>query len=171
MFMAYPGVFYVDDGQIFRAMQRAGEIGALICMHAENGIAIDVLVQQALAEGHTAPIYHALTRPPSAEAEATHRADRLAEMAGAPVYIVHLSRQRGAREGGRGARPRPAGVRRDLPAVPVPVAATNYEEPGFEGAKYVCARRCAQGSTRRRCGAGCAPTTCRWSPPTTARSA
>jgi dihydropyrimidinase len=94
MFMAYPGVFLVDDQQIFRAMQRAGELGALITMHAEIGLPIDVLVQQALAAGHTAPIYHALTRPEVAEATGTERAIALAEMAGVPVYMVHLSAQR-----------------------------------------------------------------------------
>jgi dihydropyrimidinase len=98
MFMAYPGVLFVDDGQIFRGMQRAGEIGALICMHAENGIPIDILVQQALAKGHTAPVYHALTRPQVAEAEGTHRAICLAEMANAPVYIVHLSAERALKQ-------------------------------------------------------------------------
>src|SRR5262249_49511611 len=94
LFMAYPGVLMTDDGQIFRAMQRAKDLGALICMHAENGLAIDVLVQQALANGHTAPKYHSLSRPQVAEAEDTHRAIALAEMAGAPVYIVHLSASR-----------------------------------------------------------------------------
>src|ERR1700720_2736054 len=74
LFMAYPGVLMVDDGTIFKAMQRTANNGALICMHAENGSAIDVMVQQALAEGKTAPIYHALTRPTMAEAEAVHRA-------------------------------------------------------------------------------------------------
>jgi dihydropyrimidinase len=98
MFMAYPGVLMVDDGQIFRGMQRAGEIGALICMHAENGIPIDVLVQQALAKGHTSPKYHAITRPQIAEAEGTHRAICLAEMANAPVYIVHLSAERALKQ-------------------------------------------------------------------------
>jgi len=94
MFMAYPGVFLVDDQQIFRAMQRAGELGALITMHAEIGLPIDVMVQKALAEGKTAPIYHALTRPEVAEATGTERAIALAEMAGVPVYMVHLSAQR-----------------------------------------------------------------------------
>src|SRR4030095_10715615 len=91
LFMAYPGVFLVDDGTIFKAMTAAGENGGLICMHAENGVVIDVLVKRALAEGKTAPKYHALTRPTKAEAEGVHRAIALAEMANAPVYIVHLS--------------------------------------------------------------------------------
>ena len=91
LFMAYPGVFMMDDGSIFRAMQRSGEVGATICMHAENGGVIDVLVKQALARGEKAPKYHALTRPARAEAEAVHRAIAMAEIANVPVYIVHLS--------------------------------------------------------------------------------
>src|SRR5947207_2306042 len=91
MFMAYPGVFLVDDATIFRAMKIAGDAGGLICMHAENGIIINEIIRHALAEGHTAPKYHALTRPTKAEAEGVHRAIAIAEMAGAQVYIVHLS--------------------------------------------------------------------------------
>lgn len=91
MFMAYPGVFYSTDGEIFRAMQKASENGATIMMHAENGIAIDVLIAQALERGETDPIYHGLVRKSILEGEATHRAIRLAELAGCPLYIVHLS--------------------------------------------------------------------------------
>ena len=91
LFMAYPGVFMLDDASIFRALLRTGKNGGTICMHAENGGVIDVLVKKALAEGKTAPKYHALTRPARAEAEATHRAIALAEMADVPIYIVHLS--------------------------------------------------------------------------------
>ncbi|HEX4008110.1 MAG TPA: dihydropyrimidinase [Acidobacteriaceae bacterium] len=91
LFMAYPGVLMVDDATIFKALQQTAKNGALICMHAENGSVIDVIVQQALAAGKTAPIYHALTRPTLAEAEAVQRAIAMAEMAGTPVYIVHLS--------------------------------------------------------------------------------
>src|ERR1700733_2062813 len=91
LFMAYPNVLMVDDGTIFKALQQTAKNGALVCMHAENGSAIDVIVQQALAEGKTAPVYHALTRPTRAEAEAVHRSIALAEIAGVPVYIVHLS--------------------------------------------------------------------------------
>ena len=89
--MAYPGVFMLDDASIFRAMRRTGKNGGTICMHAENGGVIDVLVKEALAQGQTAPKYHALTRPARAEGEATHRAIALAEIADVPVYIVHLS--------------------------------------------------------------------------------
>jgi dihydropyrimidinase len=91
LFMAYPGIFMLDDASIFKALLRTGRNGGTICMHAENGGVIDVLVQRALAEGKTAPKYHALTRPARAEAEATHRAIALAEIADVPVYIVHLS--------------------------------------------------------------------------------
>jgi dihydropyrimidinase len=91
MFMAYPGVFYSDDGQILQAMQKAAEDGATICMHAENGIAIDVLVQQALDRGETDPIHHGMVRKSILEGEATHRAIKLAELTGAQLYIVHLS--------------------------------------------------------------------------------
>jgi dihydropyrimidinase len=91
LFMAYPGVFYSDDGQILRAMQQASNNGALIAMHAENGIAIDVLAEQIASRGNTAPIYHGLSRPSRLEGEATNRAIQLALVAGAPVYFVHLS--------------------------------------------------------------------------------
>ena len=98
LFMAYPGVLMIDDGLMFRVMQHAAKLGALILIHAENGSAIDVIVAQALAEGKTAPHFHALTRSTQAEAEATHRAIALAEMAGATVYIVHLSNTDALRE-------------------------------------------------------------------------
>lgn len=91
LFMAYPGVFLADDATIFRAMSAAGERGGLICMHAENGIVINEIIKRFLAEGRTAPKYHALTRPTIAEAEGVHRAIAIAEMAESPVYIVHLS--------------------------------------------------------------------------------
>src|SRR3954452_11663287 len=91
MSMAYPGVFLVDDATIFRAMSAAGSRGGLICMHAENGIVINEIIKRAIEKGHTAPKYHALTRPTVAEAEGVHRAIAIAEMAESPVYIVHLS--------------------------------------------------------------------------------
>ena len=137
MFMAYPNVLYVDDAQIFRAMQRAGELGALICMHAENGIAIDVLVEQALAKGHTATIYHALTRPQIAEAEGTHRAICLAEMAGVPVYMVHLSAERALKQVVE-ARDRGLSVFAETCPQYLFLSQDDLARPGFEGAKYVC---------------------------------
>src|SRR5487761_1178298 len=91
MFMAYPGVFYATDGEILLAMQQAAKVGATVMMHAENGIAIDQLVAQALAQGRTEPVHHGLTRPPELEGEATSRAITLAKVANCPLYIVHLS--------------------------------------------------------------------------------
>jgi len=91
LFMAYKGVFLSDDGQIFRAFQKGAENGALMMMHAENGSVIDVLVQQALAAGDTGPVYHGLTRPWQMEEEATHRAIMIADVAGTPLYFVHVS--------------------------------------------------------------------------------
>ena len=93
LFMAYPGVLMIDDGLMFKVMQKAAALNALCCIHAENGSAIDIVVAQMLAEGKTAPHFHALSRSPKAEAEATHRAIALADMAGAAVYIVHLSNE------------------------------------------------------------------------------
>ena len=116
LFMAYPGIFMSDDATIFRALLRTKDNGAMICMHAENGSVIDVLIQKALAEGRTAPEWHALTRPMTAEAEATHRAIALSEMAGVPIYFVHLSAG-DALEEVRAARARTSGVRGNVPSI------------------------------------------------------
>ena len=136
LFMAYPGVFMLDDGSIFKALQRTSHNGGMICMHAENGSAIDVIVQQALAEGKKAPKYHALTRPTTAEAEATARAIALAEMAGAPIYIVHLSCN-DALEKVREARDRGLPVYAETCPQYLYLSLDNFDAPGFEGAKYV----------------------------------
>jgi dihydropyrimidinase len=136
LFMAYPGVFMLDDGSIFKALQRTSQNGGLVCMHAENGSAIDVIVQQALAEGKKAPKYHALTRPTTAEAEATARAIALAEMAGAPIYIVHLSCN-DALEKVREARDRGLPVYAETCPQYLYLSIENFDAPGFEGAKYV----------------------------------
>lgn len=136
LFMAYPGVLMVDDATIFRALKVAAKAGCLICIHAENGSVINLIVKETLARGRRAPKYHALTRPAAAEAEATGRAIALAEMAGAPIYIVHLScadalnKVRQARD-------------RGLPAYAETcpqylfLSIEDYDRPGFEGAKYV----------------------------------
>jgi dihydropyrimidinase len=136
LFMAYPGVFMLDDASIFRALLRTGQNGGTICMHAENGGVIDVLVKKALAEGKTAPKYHALTRPARAEAEATHRAIALAEIAGVPIYIVHLSAAE-ALEVVTEARDRGLPTYAETCPQYLFLSYDNYEEPGFEGAKYV----------------------------------
>jgi dihydropyrimidinase len=136
LFMAYPGVFMLDDASIFKAFRATAKNGGLVCMHAENGNAIDVIVQQALAEGKKAPKYHALTRPTTAEAEATGRAIALAEMAGAPVYIVHMSCNE-ALEKVREARDRGLPVYGETCPQYLYLSLENMEAPGFEGAKYV----------------------------------
>jgi dihydropyrimidinase len=136
LFMAYPGVFMLDDASIFRALLRTGSNGGTICMHAENGGVIDVLVKNALAEGKTAPKYHALTRPARAESEATHRAIALAEMADVPIYIVHLSAAE-ALEMVTEARDRGLPAFAETCPQYLFLSYDNYEEPGFNGAKYV----------------------------------
>ena len=136
LFMAYPGVLYVDDGTIYRAMRQAGENGTVVCMHAENGIVIDEIVKIALAEGKTEPKYHAMTRPTRMEAEGVHRAISIAEVAQVPVYIVHLSSS-DALEQVMLARNR--GVHAFAETCPQYLFLDDsyYEQEGFEGAKYV----------------------------------
>jgi dihydropyrimidinase len=136
LFMAYPGVFQVDDATIFRALLRTRENGGLICMHAENGGVIDTLVKEALRQGHTAPKYHALTRPTRAEGEATGRAIALAEMAGVPIYIVHLSCS-DALEKVKQARDMGLPAYAETCPQYLFLSYEDYEKPGFEGAKYV----------------------------------
>jgi dihydropyrimidinase len=91
MFMAYPGVMMADDAAIFQMLRQVGADGGMVALHAENGTVIDLLIKEALAAGHTAPRYHAMTRPAIMEGEATHRGIRLAELAEAPIYFVHVS--------------------------------------------------------------------------------
>ncbi|MFD8518983.1 dihydropyrimidinase [Streptomyces capillispiralis] len=136
-FMAYPGVFYSDDGQILRAMQRSAGNGGLIMMHAENGIAIDVLVEQALARGETDPRFHGEVRKALLEAEATHRAIRLAQVAGAPLYVVHVSATEALAELTR-ARDEGLNVFGETCPQYLFLSTDNLAEPDFEGAKYVC---------------------------------
>ena len=136
LFMAYPGVFMVDDQTIFRALRRTGDNGGLVCMHAENGGVIDELVKEALRKGQTAPKYHALTRPSRAEGEATGRAIALAEMARVPIYIVHLSAA-DALEKVRDARDMGLPAYAETCPQYLFLSYDNYEEPGFDGAKYV----------------------------------
>src|ERR1700712_1435368 len=143
LFMAYPGVFLSSDGQILQAMQTAAGNGGLIMMHAENGSAIDVLVQQALERGETAPYYHGITRPWQAEQEATHRAVMLADITGAPLYVVHVSAKQAL---ARIAEARNAGQNVFGETCPQylylsledNLAARSEEWGGFEGAKWVC---------------------------------
>ncbi|MDQ4082568.1 MAG: dihydropyrimidinase, partial [Actinomycetota bacterium] len=136
LFMAYKGAIMVDDETLFRSMQVAADSGALVMVHAEHGDAIDVLVKQALAEGHTEPHWHALTRPPETEGEATNRAIQLARVAGAPLYVVHVSCQEAVE---------PIALAREKGWNVWGETCTQYffvdysflERPDFEGAKYV----------------------------------
>ncbi len=136
LFMAYPGVLYVDDGTLYRVMRKAGEDGTVICMHAENGIVIDEIVKHALAEGKTAPKWHALTRPTRMEAEGVHRAIAIAEVAGVPVYIVHLS-SADALEQVVLARDRGVPAFAETCPQYLFLDHSYYEQEGFQGAKYV----------------------------------
>jgi dihydropyrimidinase len=137
MFMAYPGVFYATDGEILLAMQKATETGAMIMMHAENGIAIDQLVAQSLAAGRTDPVDHGLTRPPELEGEATHRAIQLAKVTGAPLYIVHLS-ARHALEAVAQARNAGQNVFAETCPQYLFLSLDDLARPDFEGSKFVC---------------------------------
>jgi dihydropyrimidinase len=151
LFMAYPGVFLSDDGQILRAMQKARDNGAVIMMHAENGPAIDVLVQQALARGETDPIHHGITRPTALEAEATNRAIALASVAtDCPLYIVHLSASQAlehvaeARDKGRNV------FAETCPQYLYLTLEDQLGAPGFEGAKWVCSTPLRSGHESHR---------------------
>src|SRR2546426_9741923 len=136
LFMAYKGALMVDDETLFRTMEVAAETGALIMVHAENGDAIDVLVKEALAAGHTEPKYHALTRPPETEGEATNRAIQLARVAGSPLYVVHVS-CREAVEPIASAREAGWDVHGETCTQYFFVDYSFLERPDFEGAKYV----------------------------------
>ena len=143
LFMAYPGVFLSSDGQILQAMQKGAENGGLIMMHAENGSAIDVLVQQALQRGDTAPYFHGTSRPWQMEEEATHRAIMLADVTGAPLYVVHVSAKQALAQI---AKARGAGQNVFGETCPQylylsledQLGARSDEWGGFEGAKWVC---------------------------------
>jgi len=136
LFMAYPGVLYVDDGTLYRAFRQAGENGTRICMHAENGIVIDEIIKAAVKDGKTSPIYHALTRPTRMEAEGVHRSIAIAEVAKVPLYIVHLSCADALEEVKR-ARLRGVDVVAETCPQYLFLDQSYYEKPEFEGAKYV----------------------------------
>ena len=138
LFMAYPGVFLADDGQILRAMQQAAGNGGLIMMHAENGLAIDVLAEQAFERGETSPVTHGYVRRKELESEATHRAIQLAKVGAAPLYIVHLSASEALEQV---AIARDAGMNVFAETCPQYLHFSleeHLDRPGFEGAAYVC---------------------------------
>ena len=136
LFMAYPGVLYVDDGTLYRTFRQAGENGTRICMHAENGIVIDEIIKRAVAEGKTEPRWHAKTRPTRMEAEGVHRAIAIAEVANVPLYIVHLSSSDALDEVKR-ARARGIDVMAETCPQYLLLDETIYDRPDFEGAKWV----------------------------------
>jgi dihydropyrimidinase len=136
LFTAYPGVFFSDDGAIFRAMQQTANNGGLIMMHAENGLAIDVVAGQDVAAGHTDPYYHGTSRSPVLEGEATNRVIRLAEVAGSPVYIVHLSARHALNEVRQA---RAEGLPAFAETCPQYLfLSLDDMRDGFNGAKFVC---------------------------------
>ncbi len=136
LFMAYKGAVMVDDDTLFRTMETAADTGALVMVHAENGDAIDIIVKRAVAEGKTAPIWHARTRPMETEAEATNRAVQLARVAGCRLYVVHVSCQPSVE---------PIALAREKGWDTWGETCTQYlfiddsalDQPGFEGAKYI----------------------------------
>ena len=136
LYLAYPGVLQVDDAAFFRALLGARECGALTLVHAENGGVIDVLVKRALARAETAPRHHALTRPPETEAEATARAISMATLAGAPLYVVHLSCA-AALAHVTAARDRGLPIHAETCPQYLFLSIADYDRPGFEGARYV----------------------------------
>lgn len=137
LFLAYKGRYQLSDDEFFRVCRKAAEVGLLPIVHAENGDVIEILVQEAIAAGNHAPIWHALTRPPEAEAEATDRAIRLAEMAGSPVYIVHVT-QRDALKAIADARTRGMPAYGETCIQYLFFTKAHLERPNFEGAKWVC---------------------------------
>jgi dihydropyrimidinase len=136
LFMAYKGAVMVDDETLFKAMEVASETGALVMVHAENGDAIDILVKRALAEGHTEPLWHARTRPPETEGEATNRAVQLARVAGAPLYVVHVSCKESI-EPIEIAREKGWDIWGETCTQYLFVDDSALDKPDFEGAKYV----------------------------------
>ena len=136
LFMAYPGVLYVDDGTLYRAFRQAGRNQTRVCMHAENGIVIDEIIKHAVAEGKTAPIWHARTRPTRMEAEGVYRSIAIAEVADVPLYIVHLSSSDALEEVKR-ARERGVDVMAETCPQYLLLDESYYEREGFEGAKWV----------------------------------
>ena len=136
LFMAYKGALMVDDATLYRAMEVAAQSGALVMVHAENGDVVDLLVREALAAGNTEPLYHALTRPPEAEGEATNRAIQLAHLAGAPLYVVHVT-CREAVEPIAAAREKGWDVWGETCTQYFFNSLDDIAKPNFEGAKYV----------------------------------
>lgn len=170
MFMAYPESLMVDDAAIFRTMRTVGDRGGMVNLHAENGGVIQVLIEEAIAQGNTSPKYHALTRPRIMEAEATHRAIRLAELAEIPVYIVHLSAPE-ALESVVEARDRGLPAFAETCPHYLFLDIDEYNRPGFEAAKFVMTPPCESITANIISGGDCASMTCKLSLPIAVPSA
>ena len=137
LLMAYPGTFMVDDETIYRVLRRSARLGGLVMVHAENGIAIDFIVREAVAAGHTAPLYHAMTRPAMLEGEAAQRAITLATLTQAPLYVVHVSCAP-ALQAVAAARVKGLPVWGETCPQYLYLDDSCYTKPGFEGARFVC---------------------------------
>ena len=153
LFMAYKGSIMVDDATLLQALETGKKCGALVCVHAENGDVIDVLVKEHLAAGKTAPKYHLTTRPSAAESEATRRAIMLAEIAEAPIYIVHVSCTRALDEI-RAARDRGQAVWGETCPQYLALSVDDFDVPGFEGPSSSARRLCVTSPTGPACGPG-----------------
>lgn len=136
LYLAYKGSLMVDDGTLFKALRKAARIGAMVCVHCENGEIVDILTKELLAEGKTAPRYHPLSRPPEVEGEATGRAIALAELAEAPIYIVHLTSAHALEKVKRSRHGGHPTFAETCPQYLL-LSDDRYREPGFEGAKYI----------------------------------
>ena len=137
LLMAYPNTFMVDDETIYRVLRRSAKLGGLVMVHAENGIVIDLLIREAVTAGHTAPLYHALTRPAILEGEAAQRAIMLATLAEAPLYIVHVSCAHSL-HAVAAARVKGLPVWGETCPQYLYLNDSCYAAPGFQGAKFVC---------------------------------
>ena len=138
LFMAYPGVFYSDDAQIYKAMRKAADTGLLSMMHAENGPAIDAMVEELLAQGKTDPYYHGVARAWQMEEEATHRAIMLANVTNAPLYVVHVSAKQAVEQLAAASNEGQNVFGETCPQYLYMSLEEHLGAPGFEGAKYVC---------------------------------
>ncbi len=136
LFLAYPNVLMVDDATIFKALKQTSKNGGLVCMHAENGMVIDHIVKETVAKGNLSPLYHALSRPAAAEGESTNRAIALAEMAGTPIYIVHLTCNDALVKVSE-ARYKGQPVFAETCPQYLYLSIDDISKPDFEGAKYV----------------------------------
>jgi len=136
LYMAYPDLLMVDDAAIYRTMRKVGGHGGMVNLHAENGVVIQALVDEALAQGNTSPKYHQLTRPQLMEGEATHRVIRIAELAEVPVYIVHLSAQEAL---AAVVEARDRGIPAFAETCPhyLFLDSSEYDRPGFDSARFV----------------------------------